>query len=149
MFRTMRSHELHIPAWFSASELQPHADRFIRYILQCAYSKGTLHAYRNAVAHFAHWMTEHEVALSKLDEMAIERFLSQNLPECHCGALRQRSLYSVRAALKLLMRFLRSEDLVGPAQSTDSPAVTQELQAFAHYQEHVCGFTQATRQVQT
>ena len=121
MFRTMRSHELHIPAWFSASELQPHADRLIRYMLQSEYSKGTLHAYRNAIAHFAHWMTKHEVALSKLDEVSSGRFLSQHLAECHCGALRQRSLYTVRAALKLLMRFLRSEGVVGPAQSTDPP----------------------------
>jgi hypothetical protein len=29
----------------------------------------------------------------------------------------------------------------------DPHAVTQELQAFAYYQEHICGLTQATREV--
>jgi integrase/recombinase XerD len=147
MFRTMRPHELHIPAWFSASELRTHADRFVRYILQCGYSKGTLHKYRNAAAHFAHWMTGNDIACSKLDEVLIQRFLSQHLPVCRCGPLRQRSPHTMRAALKVLLRFLRSEGLVGPARSMDPTAVTQKLLAFAYYQEHVCGLTQATREV--
>lgn len=144
---TMRSHELHVPAWFNASELRPHAEGFVRYVLGRGYSKGTLHIYRNAVAHFAHWMTVHRVKLSKLDEVLIARFLSQHLPECRCGPLRQRSPHSVRAALKVLLRFLRGEGLIGPPRSLDPPAITQELNAFADYQEHVCGLTQMTREV--
>ena len=66
MSRTMRSHEVHIPTWFGASELQPHVDGFVRYIQESAYSRGTLHVYRNSVAHFAHWMTEHKVRLKSL-----------------------------------------------------------------------------------
>jgi integrase len=56
-------------------------------------------------------------------------------------------MYSVRAALKVLLRFLRSKGLIEPARPTDPPAIAEELQDFADYQEHVCGLTQATREV--
>lgn len=147
MSRMMRSHELHIPKWLGASELRTHAEQLTQYILGCGYSKGTLRMYRNAAAHFAHWMTVHRVPLSKVDEVLVRRFLSQHLPECRCGPLRQRSPHIVRAALKVLLRFLRSEGLIGPPRSMDPPAVTEELKAFAQYQEYVCGLTQATREV--
>jgi hypothetical protein len=65
MTRTMRSHELHVPAWLSASELQPHIDGFISYIRECGYSQSTLRVYRNAIAHFAYWMTANKITLRK------------------------------------------------------------------------------------
>jgi len=147
MTRTIRSHEQHVPTWFGSSELHAYVDRFCRYMLQCGYSKETFHKYRNAVAHFARWMTDCDIGLSGLDDVVVDRFLRQHLPVCHCGPLRQRSLYTVRAALKVLLRFLRAEGVVGPANSTDPPAVAEELRSFALYQEHVCGLTQATRDV--
>jgi integrase/recombinase XerD len=147
MIRTMRSHELHVPAWLNASELQPYIDGFISYIGECGYSQSTVRVYRNAIAHFAHWMTANKMPLRRLNEELIERFFSQHLPTCRCGSLRQRSLHTMRAALKVLLRFLRREQLLGPARSVDPPSIAQELQTFAHYQEHVCGLTQATREV--
>jgi len=146
MPRTIRSHELHIPTWFGASELQPHVDDFVRYVRHSGYSESTLHVYRNSVAHFAHWMSEYRIALVRLDERDVRRFLSEHLPICRCGPLRQRWLYSVRAALRVLLRFLRSRNLIEPQRSTDPAYVTNELQAFAEYQEHVCGLTPATRE---
>lgn len=71
MSRMMRSHELHIPKWLGASELRTHAEQLTQYILGCGYSKGTLRMYRNAAAHFAHWMTVHRVPLSKVDEVLV------------------------------------------------------------------------------
>lgn len=88
MSRTMRSHEVHIPTWLGASELQPHVDSLVRYIRDSGYSESTLHVYRNSVAHFAHWMTGYNVALTKLDESHVHRFLSEHLPLCRCGSLR-------------------------------------------------------------
>jgi integrase/recombinase XerD len=147
MSRTMRSHEVHIPTWFGASELQPHVDSLVRYIRDSGYSESTLHVYRNSVAHFACWMTGCNVALETLDESHVHRFLSEHLPLCRCGPLRQRWPLSVRASLKVLLRFLRSKKLIEPQRSTDPAAVASELQAFSEYQEHVCGLTQATREV--
>src|ERR1700676_4014957 len=147
MTRTMRSHELHVPAWLSTSELQPHIDRFISYIRECGYSQSTVRVYRNAIAHFAHWMTANEMPFRRLNEELIERFLSQHLPACHCGSLRQRWPHTMRAALKVLVRFLRRERLLGAARPIDPPSITQELKSFGHYQKHVCGLTQATREV--
>jgi integrase/recombinase XerD len=147
MPRTIRSHEVHIPTWLGASELQPHVDGLVRYIKDSGYSHSTLHVYRNSVAHFARWMTGCNVALGRLDESHVRRFLSEHLPTCRCGPLRQRWPHSVRAALKVLLRFLRSKNLIELERSTDPAAVASELQAFAEYQEHVCGLTQSTREV--
>jgi len=96
----MRPHELHIPAWFSASELQPHAARFVRYILQWGYSKGTLHKYRNAAAHFAHWMTGNDIACSKLDEVEADL------------AMKERTLKSLRPPKVKTSRFRPSDRLI-------------------------------------
>lgn len=147
MSRSLRPHELHIPAWLGPSELQPHVDGFVRYVRERGYAKLTLHQYRAAVAHFAHWITRCRTPLASIDEVVMRRFLTEHLPRCHCGPLRQRSPQTVRAALKLLLRFLRSEGLIGPERSMDPPAITQELSAFSRYQEHVCGLTEATRVV--
>jgi hypothetical protein len=46
-----------------------------------------------------------------------------------------------------LLRFLRSKKLIELERPTDPAAVASELQAFAEYQVHVCGLTQATREV--
>jgi site-specific recombinase XerD len=134
MTRTMRSHELHVFAWLSASELQPHIDRSISYSRECGYSQSTVRVYRNAIAHFAHWMTANKMPLRRLNEQLIERFLSEHLPACRCGALRQRWPHTMRAALKVLLRFLRSERLLGTACPIEPPSITQELRSFAHYQ---------------
>jgi hypothetical protein len=92
-------------------------------------------------------MTANKMPLRRFNEELIERFLSQHLPACRCGSLRQRWPHTVRAALKILLRFLRRERLLGTARPIDPPSVTLELQSFGHYQEHVCGLTQATREV--
>jgi len=92
-------------------------------------------------------MTVRKARLRDLDEAQVERFLWRHLPVCRCGALRQRWLYGVRAALRSLLRYLRSRGVIDAARPLDPPAVTRELQAFAHFQEQVCGLTQATRDV--
>ena len=56
MTRTMRSHELHVSAWLSASELQPHIDRFIGYSRECGYSQSTVRVEHTGVA-FQHAMS--------------------------------------------------------------------------------------------
>jgi len=147
MSHSIRSHEVHVPAWIAASKLQVHADGFIRHLLAQGYSRETVFAYRAAVAHFAHWITVRKIALRQLDERVITRFCTQHLPVCRCGPLRQRTPYTVRAALRALLRFLRSVGSVGSERSMDPPAITRELQTFAHYQERVCGLTQSTREV--
>jgi integrase/recombinase XerD len=147
MSRRLLSHEIHVHAWLGASELSAHWAGYVRDLLDQGYRKSTVLPYRAAVAHFGHWMTVHSVRLRDLNEAQVERFLQRHLPVCRCGALRQRWPHTVRAALRALLRYLRIRDVIEPARPTDPPAVTRELQAFAHFQEHVCGLTQATRDV--
>jgi integrase/recombinase XerD len=147
MSRPLLPHEVHVPAWIRASEMQAHADGFVRHLFDQGYRKSTILPYRAAVAHFAHWMTIRKVPVCDLNEVVIERFIAKHLPVCHCGALQQRWPHTVRAALRALLRFLRAQRVVGPGCSVDPPAIVKELQAFEHYQKHVCGHTQATRTV--
>jgi integrase/recombinase XerD len=145
MSRRLLPHEVHVQSWIHASELRAHVDGFVRHLFDQGYRKSTILPYRASVAHFAHWMTIRKIQVRELNEAVIGRFLAKHLPVCHCGALRQRWPHTVRAALKALLRFLRAQRVIGPACSIDPPAVVKELQAFAHYQERVCGHTQATR----
>lgn len=147
MPRRLLSHEIHVHAWLGASELSTHWEGYVQHLLEQGYRKSTVLPYRAAVAHFAHWMTVRKVRLRDLTEAQVERFLWRHLPVCRCGSLRQRWPYSVRAALRALLRYLRTQEAIDAARPTDPPSVTRELQAFAHFQEHVCGLTQATRDV--
>ena len=145
MSRTLRSHEIHVHGWLNASPLRPHADALFGFLHRSGYGHNTCLVYRSCIAHFAHWMTESDIQLSLLNETIVDQFLKAHLPRCHCGPLRQRSLYSVRAAVRALLRYLRSERLIDDRRPMDSVAITAELQAFSEYQERVCGFTAATR----
>lgn len=147
MSRRLLSHEIHVHAWLGASELSAHWEGYVQTLLDQGYRKSTVLPYRAAVAHFARWMTVRKICLRDLDEAHVERFLWRHLPVCRCGALRQRWPYNVRAALRALLRYLRKRQAIEPARPTDPPAVMHELLTFAHYQEHVCGLTQATRVV--
>jgi site-specific recombinase XerD len=147
MSRSLRPHELHIPAWLGPSELQPYIDGWVHFICQQGYSKYTLHMYRNAVAHFAHWMTVRRITVSVLDETLIKRFICQHLPKCRCGPLCQRQPHVIRAALKILLRYLRGQGVVRAARCEDPESISEELRAFGDYQEHVCGLTDTTRAV--
>jgi integrase/recombinase XerD len=147
MSRRLLSHEIHVHTWLGASELSAHWAGYVQHLLDEGYRRSTVLPYRAAIAHFAHWMTVRRLRLRDLCEAQVERFLQQHLPVCRCGELQQRWPHTVRAALRALLRYLRSQAVIEAARPTDPPAVTQELQAFAHYQEHVCGLTQATRAV--
>src|SRR6185437_328920 len=61
MSRRLLPHEVHVPAWIGASELQAHAEGFIRHLFDQGYRKSTILPYRAAVAHFAHWTTLHKI----------------------------------------------------------------------------------------
>jgi integrase/recombinase XerD len=147
MSRRLLSHELHVHTWLSASELSPHWAGYVQHLLDHGYRRSTVLPYRAAVAHFAHWMAVRKLRLRGLTEGQVETFLWRHLPVCRCGALRQRWPFTVRAALRALLRYLRSQGLIKVARPRDPPALNRELLAFARYQEHVCGFTQATRDV--
>lgn len=147
MSRRLLSHEIHVHTWLGASELSAHWEGYAQHLLDQGYRKSTVLPYRAAVAHFAHWMTVRKVPLRDLNEARVEQFLLRHLPACRCGALRQRWPHTVRASLRALLRYLRIREVIEAARPIDPPAVTQELRAFAHFQEHVCGLTQATRDV--
>lgn len=147
MSNTLHPLELRVHAWLEASPFADHAQRYWGFLERGGYARRTRHLYRASLAHFAHWMTRHRVVIGDVNERVIERFLTRHLPVCRCGPLRQRSITSVRAALKLALRYLRHEGIIGPPVSSDPPAVVKELQDFDDYQERVCGLTQATREV--
>ena len=70
--------------WPSASVLRPSEASYDAYLQRHGYSPAITRAYRHAVGHFAHWLTEEHLALRGLDESVVRRFVTTHLPACRC-----------------------------------------------------------------
>jgi len=131
--------------WFTDSPLDHFANSYVQHLIERGHTAGTISAYLECVAHFAHWMVLRRVALAKLDEGVVHRFLGRHLPTCRCAKRCQRVPYTVRAALKQLLVLLRREEQIALPRSADPPSVTDELDRFVQYLEEVRGLTAITR----
>lgn len=131
--------------WFSASVLSPSSAAYDAYLQRHGYSPGIAGAYRHAVGHFAHWLTEEHLALGRLDESVVRRFVTAHLPTCHCPGRCQRTVVVVQAALGHLLRVLRADGRIAARRVGRSLAIHDELQRFTRYLEQVCGLAAKTR----
>ena len=130
--------------WLAASALSQSADSFVAYLRKRQFGEATVHVYVHVVGHFGLWLTEHRLPVSAIDEVLIERFVTEHLPECRCPAPCQRGEPTVRAALVHLTEVLRdtrliSTPLLGP------PAIHEELTNFDAYLDGIAGLAPATR----
>jgi len=129
--------------WFSGSELACSADSYVRHLSERGYASRTINVYLGSVAHFAHWCTRRHIGLAGINEDAVERFL-KHLPFCRCARRCQRMRHSVRAALGLLLDFLRTEGQIAPKKSPYPGTVAEEINRFEHYLKQVCGLRPTT-----
>ena len=60
--------------WFSDTELDPHADAYVRYLSERDYARPTVNVYLESVAHFAHWCARRRIGLRLINESVAERF---------------------------------------------------------------------------
>ncbi len=131
--------------WLATSVLRPSAGSYEIYLQQHGYSPGITHAYRHAVGHFAHWLTEEHLELRRLDESVVRRFLTTHLPECRCPGRCQRTVLMVQPALKHMLHVLRADGSIAARRVGVSPAIHDELERFTEHLDHVCGLAAKTR----
>ena len=89
--------------WLSASVLNPSRVAYDAYLQRHGYSRGIAVAYRDAVGHVAHWLTEEHLALRRLDESVVRRVVSTHLSMCRRPGRCQRTAVVVQAALGHLL----------------------------------------------
>jgi integrase/recombinase XerD len=131
--------------WLSHSVLSQSADAYVGYLQRHGYSAETVRVYFHSIGHFARWLTQCRVPLCRIDEALVRRFLVRHLPKCTCPPPCQRTRHEVRAALRHLLRVLRSEALIPSPEVSLPPAIDAELERFDTHLNTVCGLAPATR----
>lgn len=136
------SRRLH--ARVAASKFAPHVDRYLHYLTERCYAPHTIDAYLGCIAHFAYWMSQRRLAVHRLDEETLRRFLDEHLPSCDCPRPVRRTRIDLSAALGHLLVVLRSQGAVGEPAWVVTP-VDEELQCFDDHMNHVRGLAHQTR----
>jgi site-specific recombinase XerD len=127
---SLRPHALR---WLTESELACFATRYLDYLAERRYTRGTAHAYLCCVAHFARWLTRSRLSLDRIDERAVRRFLDEHLPRCACPVPAHRRRYELRAALRHLLQVLAKHGVLDPVEQLTP--IEEELRRF---DEHMC-----------
>jgi len=130
--------------WLAASVLSQSADSFVAYLQEHQFEAATVQVYLHVSGHFGRWLTEQRLPLSAIDELLVDRFVVEHLPECRCPAPCQRRKPNIRAAVAHLLEVLRNRGLIstpllGPL------AVHEELTDFDVYLDGIAGLATATR----
>lgn len=131
--------------WLCTSVLRRTEAAYDAYLQQHGYSPAIVSAYRHAVGHFAHWLTDERVRLRHLDESVVHRFVTTHLPTCRCSGRCQRTVVQVRAALTHLLRVLRADDHIAVRCVGPTRAIHDELARFTTHLDQVCGLSAKTR----
>jgi site-specific recombinase XerD len=132
--------------WLLDSVLAPHIDAYVALLKSGSYSSRCTSRYLACIAHFARWITLIRLALSKINEAVIIRFLDKHLPQCKCSApavLNQRDLHA--ACVHLLVVLRNSGAIPMPALGTTQ--VDEELRNFDAYMRDAQGLTTGTCQI--
>jgi hypothetical protein len=98
--------------WHFDSNLAPHVDAYLHYLSEHCYAPKTIDTYLRCVAHFAYWMRWRRLAVHRLDEGTVWRFLDEHLPRCDCPTPVCRTRTDLRAALGHLLVVLRAKAIV-------------------------------------
>lgn len=128
----------------AASQFAPHVHTLLDYFSERRYAPHTIDTYLGCIAHFAYWMNRHRLAVRRLDEGVVERFLQEHLPSCECPRPVRRSRIDLSAALGHFLAVLRSQGVVGEPARVATP-VDEELQRFDEHMDHVRGLAHQTR----
>jgi len=72
--------------WLAASVLSQSADSFVAYLQEHQFEAATVQVYLHVAGHFGRWLTEQHLPLSAIDELLVDRFVVEHLPECRCPA---------------------------------------------------------------
>jgi len=131
--------------WLKNSELYPVADSYINCLIQDGYSDQSIRTYTHGIAHFSYWMKNKRIPLICVNEATIDRFLFKHLPTCNCSRRCRRSFFSVRAALRRLLKVLRAERKISPFKSILPTSIVKEIARYDSYLQDICGLAKNTR----
>lgn len=98
--------------WLLDSALAPHIDAYVAHLNRGRYSSSSTSRYLAGIAHFARWMKLSRLALSKIDEIAIIKFLDEHLPHCNCPKPVVRGRRDLHAACVHLLVVLRNSGAI-------------------------------------
>lgn len=96
------------------------------------------------MGHLARWLTGQRSPLGSMDEMLIERFVPEHLPDCKGPVPSQRAEVGMGAVLVHLLQVLRANHCIaGPRLGP--PAIHDERERFESHPDCVGGLATATR----
>lgn len=132
--------------WLEESVLSSHVSAYASCLSEQGYSANTVGFYLHSVAHFSHWLAKRKVGLRRINEALVQRFIAVHLPACDCaGRCRRKHDGTVPAALRHLLRVLRSKECIPPRVGSVPSAMQEELDRFDNYLDRVCGLALRTR----
>jgi site-specific recombinase XerD len=135
----------HTRAWLKQSILEAHVSGYCAYLASRGYAPSTRRVYLGCVAHFAHWMHREKLALKRLDDDAVTRYLTGHLPRCDCPEPVRRLVHENRAALVHLLATLRACGAVGEPRKPHR-CIEAELERFDQYMRQARGLADNTRE---
>lgn len=118
---------------------------FALYLRDSGYAVRSLHQLLAVVEHFSYWMNTRSLRVSDLDEAVVERFLCSHLPRCRCPKPAPKLRTHQRAALRLLLSFLREHRGLRSKPLGRLAGFGKLLLGYDDYLNRVAGLTEGTR----
>ena len=115
------------------------------YLGSRGYAPSTQRVYLGCIAHFAHWMHRERLALKRLDEGAVARYITEHLLRCDCPEPVRRGVHDNRAALVHLLAILRASGAIAEPRKPHGQ-VEAELERFDLYMRQARGLADNTRE---
>jgi len=131
-------------AWLWRSDLSRFAERYCEYLVESGYAARTINIYVRCVAHFAHWLTPHRIAVTRVDDRLARSFINGHLPRCTCPDPIPRGPTDISAALQHLLVVLGA-CAVPRFLLAEPESVQLEVCRFTEYLKDVCGLADCTR----
>ena len=135
----------HARAWLEQSALEAHVSGYCMYLESRGYAPSTQRVYLGCIAHFAHWMHRERLALKRLDEGAVARYITEHLLRCDCPEPVRRGVHDNRAALVHLLAILRASGAIAEPRKPHGQ-VEAELERFDQYMRQARGLADNTRE---
>ena len=135
----------HARAWLEQSALEAHVSGYCMYLGSRCYAPSTQRVYLGCIAHFAHWMHRERLALKRLDEGAVARYITEHLLRCDCPEPVRRGVHDNRAALVHLLAILRASRAIEEPRKPHGQ-VEAELERFDQYMRQARGLADNTRE---
>jgi len=105
----------------------------------------SLQGYVQVAEHFSRWLGEHGMPVHDIGETLVERFVRSHLPHCRCPKPHPIHPRNCRAALGLLLAFLRQTKRIKPAARTPDSVIDRLVRKYDAYLNDVAGLAFETR----